>query len=456
MNIRTRLALQFLVLASVILGIAFAVVYLRAADFRKEEFVSRMKDRGNNAATMLLQVDEIDDRLLHKIELASPVRLPEETITIHDHAGHEVLRLGAQHGASGPTSELLALVRSESPYYLNMGDRELLGFAFRDGDEEYVVISSGLDIYGRRKLKNQAQVMLATFLIGVVLIFFIGRFFAMRALSPVQRLVWEFQQIGASDLSKRIQLDNDKDELAQLALSFNDLLARLQDAFQVQRNFIANASHELRSPLTAISGQLEVLLLNPRTNAEYETVLRSVLEDMHALNQLSDRLLLTAQAETGATATSFGPVRMDEVLWVARDEVLRMDTGYRVDVMIEEVEDESDLLVTGNETLLHSMVTNLMANACKFADDHRALIFLKSSRNAISVQVQDQGPGIAIEDHERIFEPFYRAKNTGGTKGHGIGLSLVKSIVLSHGGVITLDSKLGSGSVFTVALPKAA
>lgn len=455
MNIRTRLALQFLVLASVILGIAFAVVYLRAADFRKDEFVGRMKDRGNSAATMLLQVDEIDDQLLRKIELANPVRLPEEGITIHDHEGREVLQLGGQHGMTGPLTEVLAVIRKEGEQYFKIGDRELLGFTFQHGSEEYVVLSSGVDIYGRRKLGNQARVMLATFLIGVVLIFFIGRSFAMRALSPVQRLVGELKEIGASDLSKRVQLDNDTDELAQLALSFNDLLARLQDAFQVQRNFIANASHEMRSPLTAISGQLEVLLLNPRTSAEYETAIRSVLEDMHALNLLSDRLLLTAQADTGATATSFSPVRMDEVLWVARDEVLRLDPTYKVDVMIDEVEDESDLLVNGNEALLHSMVTNLMANACKFAGDHRAMLFLKSMTNEISISVQDHGPGIATEDHERIFEPFYRAKNTGGTKGHGIGLSLVKSIVISHGGSISLESQMGSGSVFTIVLPKA-
>nr|MBP6392718.1 HAMP domain-containing histidine kinase [Flavobacteriales bacterium] len=232
------------------------------------------------------------------------------------------------------------------------------------------------------------------------------------------------------------------------------LLDRLQTAFVSQKNFIANASHEMRTPLTAISGQLEVLLLKERAPAEYGEAVRSVLEDMHALNRLADRLLLMAQAENKAPASSFAPVRLDEVLWQARAEVQRLGAGYQVDIDMGEVEVEADLLVQGNEDLLRSLVTNLIENACKYSNDHRASVALRTSGQELLVIVRDKGPGIAPVDHDRVFEPFYRANSTGGSKGHGIGLSLAKRIAELHNGRITLGSRLGGGACFTAHLPK--
>lgn len=455
MTIRTRLAVQFVVLASLTLGVAFAVVYLRAADFRRDEFLSRLHDRGVNAAKLLIQVEQVDDKLLRIMEGKSPVRLPEEEITIFDEANVELLHLGGNAGPMAIEPAMLDSVRANGRVKRMVEEREMLAFEFEDEARRYVVVASGRDIYGRRKLRNQARVMVATFLTGLLLMFLVGRVYARRALSPLQRLVVDLQGIGASDLGKRIKMGAGSDEIAQLAASFNDLLERLQTAFHVQKNFIGNASHEMRTPLTAISGQLEVLLLKERTGEEYRAVVRSVVEDMQALNRLSDRLLLMAQAETASAAMTFAPVRMDEVVWAARSEAMRTDPANRVDVIIDEVEEADDITVKGNEALLRSVVVNLLENACKYSSDNRALVSLNGSGTMVRLVVEDHGVGIAPEDHERIFENFYRARNTGGAKGHGIGLSLVKRVVDLHDGAIEVSSSLGSGTTFTVHLRKA-
>ncbi|HNR53578.1 MAG TPA: ATP-binding protein [Flavobacteriales bacterium] len=455
MTIRTRLAVQFVVLASLTLGVAFAVVYLRAAEFRQEEFLGRLHDRGVNAAKLLIQVEQVDDKLLRIMEGKSPVRLPEEEITIFDQDNVEMLHLGGNTGRMVIEPALVDSVRANGRVIRVIADREMLAFEFDDEAGRYVVVTSGRDIYGRRKLRNQARVMVATFLTGLLLMFLVGRVYARRALSPLQRLVVDLHGIGASDLGQRIMMGEGSDEIAQLASSFNDLLERLQTAFSVQKNFISNASHEMRTPLTAISGQLEVLLLKERSGEEYRAALRSVVEDMQALNRLSDRLLLMAQAETASAAMTFVPVRMDEVVWAARSEVLRADPDNRVDVVIDEVEEADDITVKGNEALLRSVVVNLLENACKYSSDKRALVSLKGSGTMVRLAIEDQGVGIAPEDRERIFENFYRARNTGGAKGHGIGLSLVKRIVDLHGGEINVQSTLGSGTVFIVRLHKA-
>ncbi|MBK8498128.1 MAG: HAMP domain-containing histidine kinase [Flavobacteriales bacterium] len=455
MTIRTRLALQFMLLASLILGGAFAVVYILSADYRGEEFIGRLKDRGMNTAQLLIQVDEVDERLLKKIEITNPVRLPDEVIHIYDHHNEELFRLGnADDGAIGP--ELLDDVRLHGEKVMDVGQREQVAFPFTDRYERFVVVASGNDLYGRSKLRNQGRVMIATFLIGQVLIFLVGRFYSARALSPLQRLSNQIRDITAADLSRQVEVGREQDELAQLARSFNELLDRLQKAFNTQRNFIANASHEMRTPLTAISGQLEVLLLKARSPAEYGASLRSVLDDMHALNRLADRLLLMAQAESKAPRRGFTPVRIDEVLWLSRSEVLRADPQNSVEFAMNDVEGEEDLLVLGNENLLRSLMTNLIENACKYAEDKRASVVLSTTGSELRISVEDKGPGIDEVDHERVFEPFYRATSTGGAKGHGIGLSLAKRIAELHGGRIQLVSAPDHGACFAVFLPKAA
>lgn len=454
MTIRTRLALQFLLLASLILGGAFVVVYVLSADYREEEFIMRLKDRGTNTAKLLIQVDEVDEQLLAKIEGDNPVRLPEEAILIFDHHNEEIFRLGSPKAAIIDTA-LLDRVRLEGELQDRSGDREQIAFPFTDRYDRFIVVASGNDIYGRSKLRNAGHVMIATFLIGLVLIFLVGRFYAQRALSPVQRLIDEIREISAASLSLRVQAGTEQDELAQLARSFNELLDRLQTTFHSQKNFIANASHEMRTPLTAISGQLDVLLLKVRSPEEYNTSIRSVLDDMHALNRLADRLLLMAQAENKAPASSFAPVRIDEVIWNSRTEVQRIDPAYSVDVDMAEVEDGTDLLVNGNENLLRSLVTNLIENACKYSPDHHAHISMLRVGREVRVVVEDKGMGIAPADYELVFEPFYRATNTSGAKGHGIGLSLAKRIAALHGGRITFTSTVGEGSRFVAHLPKA-
>lgn len=455
MTIRTRLALQFLLLASLILGGAFVVVYALSAEYREEEFIGRLKDRGTNTAKLLIQVDEVDEQLLARIEGDNPVRLPEEVIHIFDHHNKQIFKLGIAQDDSVPP-DILDQVRLEGDQRLEVGEREVAAFLFSDRYDRFVVIASGHDIYGRSKLRNEGRVMIATFLIGLVLIFLVGRFYAQRALSPVQRLINEIRAISGVSLALRVQTGNEQDELAQLARSFNELLDRLEKTFLSQKNFIANASHEMRTPLTSISGQLEVLMLKARTPEEYTTALRSVLDDMHALNRLADRLLLMAQAGSKAPVASFALVRIDEVLWQSRAEVQRSAPQYTVDIDLGKVEDEVDLLVQGNENLLRSLCTNLFENACKYSGDHKALVSLRSTATEIEVAVEDRGLGIAENDHERVFEPFYRANNMGGAKGHGIGLSLARRIAELHGGRITLTSAPGVGSRFVAHLPKAA
>ena len=453
MSLRNRLTLQFGLLASLVLGIASIAIYFLSANYRKDEFSQRLISRGENMAKLLIQVEEIDENLLNIIERDNPVRLPDEEILIFNFKDSLI------YSSEGldieiPTIDFLNQVRLSGSIQLNKDKRETEAFLFTDRYDRFVVIVSGIDVYGRRKIQNLGQVLIIVLGLGMIAFFVLGRIYAERALSPIKQLVAEIAGISISNLDKRANEGNGSDELAQLAISFNAMLARLESAFVSQRNFIANASHEMRTPLTAISGQLEVILLKDRTEEEYKVGVESVLQDIHKLNKLANRLLLLAQTGTDAPEANFKPVRIDDILWEARTDLLKMKPIYSIEVDLDEtITDLEELQVLGSDILLKTLVLNVMENSCKYSDDHIVKVSIGVRTKSIVLTFTDKGIGISESDMKQIFEPFFRSNSIRNRDGHGIGLSLVKRIANLHKGSIKVSSELGKGSVFTVTLP---
>jgi signal transduction histidine kinase len=220
----------------------------------------------------------------------------------------------------------------------------------------------------------------------------------------------------------------------------------------VQKDFIANASHELRTPLTMISGQLEVSLLQSRSAEHYRKTIISVLDDVKKINLIAERLLLLAQANTESEA-AFRPLRVDELLWQIKTELIKVNSLWSVYITFDPELDENDLTICGNEQLVRSALFNLMENACKYSEDHKAEVLLTRRNKSLDIRIMDNGIGISPEDMEHIFEPFHRGKNVLRINGHGIGLSLVQKIMQLHKGSITIQSELKKGTVAIIHFP---
>jgi signal transduction histidine kinase len=167
-----------------------------------------------------------------------------------------------------------------------------------------------------------------------------------------------------------------------------------------------------------------------------------------------DRLLLMAHASSEGAREGFREVRIDEVLWQAREEVIRHDTEYSVTIALDEnISDIENLTIRGDEQLLMSAFTNIMENGCKYSPDRAVRGFLTHDDRNISVSFTDNGPGIAEDEIERIFESFYRSKSTASVRGHGIGLSLARKIIDIHNGTIKVNSRPGEGTSITLSFP---
>jgi signal transduction histidine kinase len=453
MQIRTKLTLLFVTLVAVIFLLASLSVYYFSAEHREEDFYGRLLNKGTSTAKLLIEVEEVDAQLLAKIEKNNPITLPNEAILIFDYQNNIIYNYGNQQ-TTFASKELLNKIRLEGELRLNKDGSEVLGFLFADQFDRFVVIVSATDVYGLRKLSNLRMVLLIVFGVSILLLSVVGWLYAGRVLQPILKVVNQVENISISNLSVRVDEGNGKDEIAHLAQTFNRMLQSLEAAFKIQKNFIANASHELRTPLTAITGQLEVTLLNERNNDEYKQVLNSLLEDIRNLNRTSNRLLLLAQASSESSEVSFAPIRIDDVLWQARTDVLKRNPNYKIDISFSEsIEDEKQLLINGNEQLAKTALLNLIDNACKYSLKHEVFVLVEPLEHMIEISFKDQGIGIDAEEIQHIFEPFHRGKNAITFKGHGIGLSLVDRIVKLHHGEINVISAPNAGSTFILRLP---
>lgn len=288
----------------------------------------------------------------------------------------------------------------------------------------------------------------------MLIIVFCGWFFVGFFLRPISKLVQQADKITYSNINYRLSTANKDDEIGKLTSTFNKMLDRLETSFKIQKRFVSNASHELRNPLAAISGQIDVSLMKDRSKDDYKQVLTSVSKDIKNIITLSNNLLELANSEVETVFQELDEVRIDEVLWSIREEFSKLKPDYAVYINFDTVvENEKLLTCKGKEHLLKVAFTNLIDNACKFSEDKKVQINVTTTNQNIILFFIDQGIGIPDAFLNQIFEPFFRGKNTHGIPGNGIGLSLVYRIIKLHSGKIFVRSKINKGTTVEIVLP---
>ena len=455
MQLRTRLTLQFLAIGATVLVLASIAIYFFSSGHRKEDFYSRLQNKATNTAMLLIQFDEVDLELLKRIEADNPISLPRERITIYDFRNQIIYSTDVGQVIT-VDEKLLDEIRLKGKVRFTSGEYEVLGFLYTGEFDRFVIIAAGVDVFGWRKIKNLRNILLGVISSSLLVLLYSGWLYAGKALKPISQIVTQVDDITITNLGTRLSEGNNKDEIARLAATFNNLLERLETAFASQKQFISNASHELRTPLTIITGQLEVVLLKKSKTADYERVIASVLEDIRKLNRTSNRLLILAQASAAQLADlNISPLRVDEIIWNTREQLIKRNGNYQIHFNLDpSIDEESKMIIPGDELLIRAMIINLLENGCKYSDDQKVMVNLAADNDNIILIFTDQGIGIHPEDLDTVFEPFRRGKNATHIKGHGIGLSLVEKIVNLHNGRIKVESETGKGTVFTVVLPR--
>ncbi|MBO9572286.1 MAG: HAMP domain-containing histidine kinase, partial [Chitinophagaceae bacterium] len=345
--------------------------------------------------------------------------------------------------------------KANGQYFYRIDKREVLAIYYTEEGLGIIVLVAAYDLDGWIQLQRLKQIFIIALLLGIATSMIAGHVFSKQLLKPVAQIITEVNDISSHNLSHRIRMGDDtQDELSQLAGTFNELLDRLQESFNSQRRFISNASHELSTPLTSISSQLQVALQRDRTPDEYRQVLQSVQEDVMQMRELTKSLLEIAK--TGSEGNiELNEVRIDEVLFKVMADMKKVNASYNVELDFIDSPDNEDygFLVFGNTDLLYIAVKNLVENGCKYSSDYMAKVNLSFNNQSTLIEVNSIGEPISKEEIDKIFQPFYRSSNSAGKSGFGLGLALAKRIVGLHKGTLEVKSDMSTGTSFRIVLP---
>ncbi|WP_276480711.1 HAMP domain-containing sensor histidine kinase [Paraflavitalea pollutisoli] len=454
MKIKFKITALFtLLVTAILLLLSFSIYYFTSLE-RLQAFKQRLKGRANNNAQLYTYFGDSSTTMLRRFDSGSTNTLQAKSVVIYNYLNQPVYEFNAGSEATPPTNLLmLEKARLNGEAYYMVDNRDVIAFHHTDSLNRIVVVVAGYDSDGWNRLSQLRKLLIISLLIGIAAAAIVGFLFSRQLLTPLTLMIKEVNDISSQNLSHRIEAGSGHDELHQLATTFNELLNRLQESFIVQRRFISNASHELSTPLTSVSSQLEVTLQKDRSTEEYQQVLHSVYEDVQQMRQLTKSLLEITKTGTQGTI-ELNEVRIDEVLFKVMSDVRKISAQYQVELQFGEFpDDEKRFLVFGNNDLLYSSLKNIVENGCKYSPDHLSWVDLSFSNDQVIVQVRNHGDVIAEEEREHIFQPFYRTNAATHIKGFGLGLALAKRIISLHRGNITVESDAQSGTMFTIQLP---
>ncbi len=280
-----------------------------------------------------------------------------------------------------------------------------------------------------------------------------GYFLSRRMLKPVDRVSSLAARISSTNLRERINYQGPEDEIKHLADTFDDMLGRLESGFESQKQFIEDASHELRTPIAIAQTNIEVTEMEEKTTVQdYKRLMEVLKMSLERMNRLSDNLLLLSEGEQSRAKWSVVDmsVLLEEVIAETSAKAIDIGIGLELQPVTEK------MLVTGDAMLLKQAVINLVDNAIKYNRSGGTVkIFAQAEGAQLVVQVKDSGIGISIADRQHIFNRFYRVDKSRSRSqgGSGLGLAIVKKVVEDHGGTISVKSTPGEGSTFLISLP---
>lgn len=316
----------------------------------------------------------------------------------------------------------------------------------------YLLAAIPLD-YSQRVINSLKLVLLLSFPVVLAGLFLVTRLLAGRSIQPIKAITATTDRITKNNLTERIELPRNHDELYQLTLSINDLLARIEQALAREKQFTADASHELRTPLAVLKGTLEVLVRKPRTGPEYVENITRGIREIDRLTHIVDQLLLLARFEKYAQHVAVREIDLaaciHEALWRLRHELETKQIHVDLDGTPAGT-------VAGDPYLTDLILDNLLANAIKYSPAHSTITIGLSVRGSrVACAIADQGIGINPANLGKIFDPLYRsdALQHKHIEGSGLGLSIVAKASALLGIELTVASELGQGSTFTLLFP---
>lgn len=452
MKIRNRITLIFVLLTALLMLVKFVFIYFFSQRHTDKEFYLKLRQRATIAADAFLKEDDVSSTIYSEILAKHLETLPYEKERIY-HVIEGTRALETEPDSIYPPNFIRRIFKNNYAE-AKIGDFHYAGILYHDNEGDFIVVISAEDIDGADKMRNLRNILILTFFLSIAILFILGRYYAKQVLNPIARIIRRVNRIRVTNLHLRLDPGNGKDELSELAFTFNNMLDRLETSFEMQTNFINNASHELRNPLTAILGQTEVALSKDRNRDEYISSLQSIEREASRLDILVNSLLRLAQTDYRQKGLMLEPVRIDEMLLDIKTSIDKLNPENRVTLDFTRLPDNPDALtVEGNYSLLNVAINNVVDNACKFSENRDVRVKIAADGVYLSISVTDMGIGILDEELKNVYEPFFRGSNADKMKGFGFGLPLAYKIIKMHRGQVEIKSRVGRGTEVVITLP---
>ena len=458
-NLRTRLTLFWLLALALALIVVGGLVYMLLANALYSRIDDSLRAAVQVTATSLgNDLGEGQDVEDAARSTAAELSSRQQLVAIFDDAGRllaeggrdDDLRLEVPAGLSGTEPTLVTVVEAhddDDRHRLAMQRVEIAGA----GVTYVVVVGSSLESTDE-ELESLREIVAYVVPLALVVAGIGGWILVRSGLAPIAIMAARAQRLGADDLGARLPVVNPRDELGQLARAFNELLERLEISLAQQRTFMADASHELRTPVTVARTAAAVALQRPhRDEAEYRDALAIIEQQTTRLSRIVDDLFTLARADAGSYPVRTSPMYLDEVI----DDVVRavrVIAGTR-QVSVEFAAPEP-VSFNGDEELIRRMLGNLLDNAIRHAPDGSTVVVTLEGRDGAVVTVTNPGQPIPADARPHIFERFYRAAegHRPADGGAGLGLALARWVARAHGGDVTLVASDDHGTRFAARL----
>lgn len=449
MKIKDRLALYFTLISTITLLGVLLVVYFTFLKVMESEFFDRLNDRTMVTAKLYLEADEISSDALNKVRAQYLEKLDGEVLRIYNERNSATFIGDDQQFWS---NETINRVRKLGKIRYKDGERQVVGIFYKDNQGDFVILASAIDEGTAKRVQKLLMVMIVVFIIIFLSLLLSGRWIAKKILAPLDVFIEQVKLIKSNNLHFRVEESKNKDEITLLAQNFNNLMEHLENSFVLQKTFVANASHELRTPVTRMIIGAEISLSKDRKKEEYEKALHDMLEEAEKLENIIAALFNLAQADLEYGSSQTEDVRVDEMIWKIQSEWNHKKGQHKlnVDMINLPMDNDAVLIVSANPTLLQIAIDNVISNAFKFSDDQQVDCVLEVKSKALSITISDKGNGIPVDQQSQIFKPFYSSSAKIEHAGNGMGLYMAHKIITLVGGNITIKSSNGAGATFLI------
>lgn len=437
MNLKQRFSITFSLLFSVVLGTCLILIFIFFSRYRKEEFSARLAEKAQTASRLLIYVDEIDNQMLKIIDKNTINRLYNEKILVFDEKLNLIYSSADDTVPPDWSRNALLYLESHGKMYRKYKELDIYGEYFHSGERGYYTVVTAEDRYGNNKLNYLKVLLFTAFGTGTVLIWFLSFYASKIGLKPLDRFSERIKDITEQNLNTRVVPTHTNNEIGALSVAFNQMMDRIDQAYSKQKEFTGNASHELRTPISRITAQLENLLQAEELDEKTRSVLKSISNETYQLSDVVTSLLVLANMNIEPDFRSFPSVRLDEIIFNAASRLNKQYPDLKLVFEIaSDTENMPSLDIKGDELLLNIAIGNLLKNAYLYSDNKVVNCVIRITETHLFLVITNTGETPKVAYLSELFNAFLRGSNSAHTPGSGLGLSIVKRIINYHQGEI--------------------